>query len=489
MRNILKQAIFLLLIVLHIAWTHVYAQRSTPVFVPEPYASTIQVDDLRKHLLVLTSDSLQGRETGEPGQKKAAQYLATQFETIGLQPAATDNGNPSYFQRFLLQKVTRKQAYVEINGKKYTHLENMLYLSNVLQGSVRRIEVLLPAPNKHVQGKLLAFSAESLSEWRKKAAIARKEGALGTVVFVKDKIFKQELSTYAPYLQSRYLLREETNKTSEELTIVLPASAFQHFFGTSISKQEKAKRNSTSITFEISTHNQDIMTENVVGYLEGHQKKEEILVITAHYDHLGIRGKDIYRGADDNGTGTSALLEIAEAFAIAKAQGQGPARSILFMAITGEEKGLLGSDYYTRHPLFPLSETIANLNVDMIGRIDPSHQDHPNYVYLIGSDKISTELHLISEEMNRRYTKLDLDYTFNDENDPNRFYYRSDHYNFAKNGIPVIFYFSGVHEDYHKPSDTLDKILFDKYLLITRLIFHTAWELGHRSERPHIDKK
>ena len=243
-----------------------------------------------------------------------------------------------------------------------------------------------------------------------------------------------------------------------------------------------------TIFFDAQISKQVVYTENVVGYLPGGDKKEELLVITAHYDHLGMHGSHIYRGADDNGTGTAALLEMAESFALAKSAGHGPARSILFMAITGEEKGLLGSDYYTQEPLFPLAQTVANLNIDMIGRIDEVHKKQGgNYVYLIGSDKLSSELHKLSEATNRRYTQLVLDYTFNDEDDPNRFYYRSDHYNFAKHGIPVIFYFSGVHEDYHKPTDTIEKLHFDKYHRIVELIFYTAWEVTHQKERPKVD--
>jgi Zn-dependent M28 family amino/carboxypeptidase len=158
------------------------------------------------------------------------------------------------------------------------------------------------------------------------------------------------------------------------------------------------------------------------------------------------------------------------------------------MAVSGEEKGLLGSKYYTDHPIYPLENTVANLNIDMIGRIGDFHTD-PNYVYLIGSDMLSTELHNISEAVNEEYVGLDLDYTFNKEDDPNRYYYRSDHYNFAKNNIPVIFYFNGIHEDYHKVTDTVEKIDFKKIETITRLVFLTAWQLANRDERIVVDKK
>ena len=228
----------------------------------------------------------------------------------------------------------------------------------------------------------------------------------------------------------------------------------------------------------------NVKTENVVAIITGSENPEEYIVISAHLDHVGQKNGQIYNGADDDGSGNVAMLEIAEAFQIAVKENNRPKRSIIFLHVTGEEKGLLGSRYYTENPLYPLKETIANLNIDMIGRLDPKRVDKdPNYIYLIGSDKLSNELHEVSELVNRKYTNLILDYTFNAENDPNRFYYRSDHYNFAKNGIPVIFYFNGTHEDYHQPTDTADKINYDILQKRAKLIFHTAWELANMPNR------
>ena len=230
-------------------------------------------------------------------------------------------------------------------------------------------------------------------------------------------------------------------------------------------------------------------SENVLAFIEGSEKPEEIIVISAHLDHIGISNNgDINNGADDDGSGTVAILEIAEAFQIAKKNGYGPKRSILFLHVTGEEIGLYGSRYYTdEDPIFPLKNTVANLNIDMIGRVDPKHEGGNNYLYLIGSDKLSKELHELSENINKTFFNLDFDYTFNADDDPNRFYYRSDHYNFAKNNIPVIFYFNGSHADYHKPTDTPDKINYEFLETRTRLIFHTAWELANRKERIKLD--
>ncbi len=230
-------------------------------------------------------------------------------------------------------------------------------------------------------------------------------------------------------------------------------------------------------------------SENVVAFIKGSEKPDEIIVLSAHYDHVGVdEDGNIYNGADDDGSGTVALLEIAEAFQQAVKDGNGPKRSILFLHVTGEEIGLYGSRYYTENPIFPLKNTVCNLNTDMIGRVDPDKTDNPNYIYLIGSDKLSQELHDLSEEVNEKYINLELDYKYNDENDPNRFYYRSDHYNFAKNNIPVIFYFNGTHEDYHKPTDTADKIEYELLAKRAQLIFQTAWEVANREGRITADK-
>ena len=225
-----------------------------------------------------------------------------------------------------------------------------------------------------------------------------------------------------------------------------------------------------------------------MAYIEGSDLKDELIILSAHYDHIGEHSGKIFNGADDDGSGTVAIMEIAEAFIKAKKDGNGPRRSILILNVSGEEKGLLGSKYYTNYPVFPLENTVANLNIDMIGRLDKKHADNENYIYIIGSDMLSTDLHEINEKANATYTQLELDYEFNTTKDPNRYYYRSDHYNFAKNNIPVIFYFNGVHEDYHKETDTVDKIIFSKMEKITRLVFYTAWELANKDKRIVVNK-
>ena len=203
-----------------------------------------------------------------------------------------------------------------------------------------------------------------------------------------------------------------------------------------------------------------------------------------------MRDGKIYNGADDDGSGTVAMLEIAQAFKKAADKGQGPKRSVVFLHVTGEEKGLLGSKYYSENPIYPLANTVTNLNIDMIGRIDPTRErKNRDYVYIIGSDHDSQDLHNLSEQTNAETLNMDLDYRYNDKDDPNRFYYRSDHYNFAKYGIPIIFYFTGTHADYHQPTDTPDKIEYDLLELRTQLIFYTAWNIANRDERIVVDPK
>ena len=227
---------------------------------------------------------------------------------------------------------------------------------------------------------------------------------------------------------------------------------------------------------------------NIWAFIEGSEKPNEIVVVSAHYDHVGVINGEVYNGADDDGSGTVALLEIAQAFQIAKNEGHGPKRSILILHMTGEEHGLYGSSYYSENPLFPVANTVADVNIDMVGRRDDLHKNSNNYVYLIGSDYLSTDLYKICEEVNSKYVHLNLDYKFNDRKDPNRFYYRSDHYNFAKHGIPVVFLFNGVHDDYHQATDEVSKIEFDALSKRAQLGFSIAWEIANREKKIVVDK-
>lgn len=296
---------------------------------------------------------------------------------------------------------------------------------------------------------------------------------------ITAKELKENLYVYA----SDYFQGRETGTVGQRRAV----DFLQNFYSTHGIEEAKGTDNYTQ-PMKLNIKGAEVETENVAAIIKGSKFPEEYIVISSHLDHIGIKKGKINNGADDDGSGTVALLEIAEAFKMAADAGQGPKRSLIFLHVTGEEKGLLGSKYYTNNPLYPLAQTMINLNVDMIGRTDPKREDKdPNYIYLIGADRLSQDLHDISEAVNTKYTQFKLDYTFNDEKDPNRFYYRSDHYNFAKNNIPVIFYFSGTHEDYHKPGDTPDKIMYDLLAKRTQLIFYTAWELANRTVKIRLN--
>lgn len=228
-------------------------------------------------------------------------------------------------------------------------------------------------------------------------------------------------------------------------------------------------------------------SQNVIAYIKGSQYPDEVVIISAHSDHEGFTEDEIYNGADDNGSGTAAVLEMAQAFKKATLEGYRPKRSVVFLHLTGEEVNLTGSRYYAKHPVFSMKNTVANLNIDMIGRVDDEHTDNENYIYVIGADRLSTELHYISEMANSEFTNLELDYKLNSDSDPNRYYYRSDHYNFAQKGVPVIFYFNGEHEDYHETTDTAEKINYPLLEKRTKLIFATAWYLANSDTRIEVD--
>jgi hypothetical protein len=250
-------------------------------------------------------------------------------------------------------------------------------------------------------------------------------------------------------------------------------------------------------------------TQNVVAIVRGSDPKlkDEYVALGAHYDHVGVAGRGgrtrdaapdanvdvIYNGADDDGSGTTALLSMAEAAARLKPR---PKRSLLFVWHAGEEHGLWGSAYYADHPTVPLDRIVAQLNVDMIGRSRAANDNKPenklltgpNEVYVIGSKMMSSSLAELSERVNEQYLKVSFNYHYDDPNDASRLFFRSDHYNYAKKGIPIIFYFSGLHEDYHEPSDSVEKIDFTKMERVTRTIYATALALADSPSRPKVDR-
>jgi Zn-dependent M28 family amino/carboxypeptidase len=280
---------------------------------------------------------------------------------------------------------------------------------------------------------------------------------------------------------------------STEIAEIIMGEDGKSIFEKTKSGELTVKEYNASVVFNLSRKTETTTVSNVLGLLEGTDKKDEYVVITAHYDHVGKRNDSvIYYGADDDGSGTTAILELAQAFVEAKKAGKGPRRSILFMTVSGEEKGLWGSEHYANNPVYPLDKTTADLNIDMIGRVGNEYlknKDSANYVYVIGDDKLSSDLAPITDMVNKTYVKMNLDRKYNDPKDPNRFYYRSDHYNFAEKGVPIIFYFNGVHPDYHRPTDTPDKINYPLMAKRAQLVFYTAWEMANRNEMLKRDLK
>ncbi|TSE04589.1 MULTISPECIES: M28 family peptidase [Aquimarina] len=480
----------------------------------QDYANTITAEDLKTALYTYASDEFEGRETGKPGQKKAINFLKDHYIKYGV-PAAKTDGN--YFQNVPLDLIDVPGVQLTIDGKSFVYVEDLVSVStsktdqlstdeiiyagfgiedeNVssysdidVQGKVVLIKSGEP---KNTDGTYLISGTTEASKWSNmrqqfaaKHDIAKEKGAKA-ILFYYPEIYQMVAPRFGKASGNMQL----SGKTENTYFFLINDNLAKSLVN-DISTNDKTSVVKTKLTLDYKNNVTQIASENVAAFIKGSEKPDEIIVISAHLDHEGIKDGKVYNGADDDGSGTVAVIEIAEAFAKAVKDGNGPKRSILFLNVTGEEKGLLGSRHYTDvDPIFPLENTVADLNIDMIGRIDPKRKsENRNYVYLIGSDKLSTELHTISEEMNTKYMNIELDYTYNDDNDPNRFYYRSDHYNFAKNNIPVIFYFNGTHDDYHQPSDTPDKIQYDLLENRARLVFYTAWELANRDKRITVDK-
>ena len=483
---------------------------------PVTYATTITEEELKEHLYTYASDEFEGRETGQPGQKKAIEYLKKQYESLGI-PSAQANGD--YFQKVPLEIGKVPKGNVNINGTVFELGEDLLtftaannqsqeiiYLGyGIEEGEYSdytgldltdKIVLLKYGEPVDANGVYTISGTTEKSVWSnnseamgKKVSLAFEKGAIGALFYdpVNFPRFKQFFDFNKKNDAGRMNLTAETSENFIVLLNEKSAKALK----SNIESDHKPVVMATDLKMQVESVNEKVDSENVVAIIKGSEKPDEYLVISSHLDHIGISADgQVNNGADDDGSGSVALLEIAEAFKKAADDGNGPKRSIVFLHVTGEEKGLLGSKYYTDYdPIFPLEQTVTNLNIDMIGRVDPKREgDNKNYVYLIGSDKLSTELHNLSEEINTKYANIELDYKYNEENDPNRFYYRSDHYNFAKNNIPIIFYFNGTHDDYHQPSDTPDKINYDLLENRTRLVFHTAWEVANRANKVIVDK-
>ncbi|HVF97833.1 MAG TPA: M28 family peptidase [Flavisolibacter sp.] len=447
---------------------------------PDAYAKTISATDLKKHLYILAGPEMEGRETGTEGQRKAAAYIEAFFKELGLQPGA----GTGYQQFYNLYTDTLLSAAIEVNGKTFELDKDFTTSTNNIQATMRLGEVVV----------ISTGAADSL----KTADLA---GKVVMVLGGANQSFFQQLGKKSPaavlFVGGSFPRSTPSNRkgrggihafgkavgplqfqVSEALAKAIVGEPYDAL------KANKAAMQLVKgeVMLDVKKSTQIVQASNVLGFLPGTDLKDEYVVISAHYDHLGKRNGMIFYGADDDGSGTVGIMELAEAFAKAKKEGKGPRRSVVFLANSGEEKGLLGSEYYTDHPVYPLNKTTVNLNIDMIGRSDPDRKgDTLNYIYVVGDDKLSSDLKTISEGTNKKYTKLELDYKYNDPADKERIYYRSDHYNFAKNGVPIIFYYDGMlRPDYHKVSDTPDKINYDLMQKRAQLVFYTGWDMANR---------
>ncbi len=504
--------IYRLLVLLLTISSCVTAQKTAT---PDDFAKTITSQDLKKHLTIIAGPEMEGRNTPSPGLEKAADYIAQQFTKAGV--ASGNKG--SFRQTYGLWKDSVADMALRINGRSFTAYTdfapyffqndnvNESFTSYAVAGygivdenrddyagldvKDKLVVLINGAPKNYTSSKTGRQSPAALTN---KLMTALQKGAKAIMVISERMPGRMSMSaSYRPQMyQSRGGISTPIFFISENVVSAVTGHSLQEVVAAFDNGTVAPGLHNGNVELKYRSNRSEAFTSNIIGIVEGSDKKDEYLVISAHYDHVGKDANgNIFYGADDDGSGTVAVIEMAEAFALAKKAGKGPRRTVIFLAVSGEEKGLWGSEYYALNPIYPLNKTTANLNIDMIGRIGTEYlnqKDAENYVYIIGDDKLSTDLTPITDMVNNKYTKLKLDRRYNGD-DPERFYYRSDHYNFARNGVPAIFYFNGVHADYHKITDTVDKINFELMAKRTRLIFHTAWEMANREEMLRRDLK
>jgi len=502
----------------------------------------INAAQMRNYLSFIASDEMEGRDTPSRGLDITAKFLAMNLALWGLKPAG-DNG--TYFQKIALRRdgVDKEQTSASYNNQPLTLGEDYIPVGRGGEASGAlvfagngwffkakdidaykgidakgKLAVIFTPPDGLPRGLSPTDLAGKRGEdWMDPAEYARKQGAVGIIIVPGF----QFLANW----QRNFQRMTEGGATSVEkfqgsaagpplpTIIASPRLANLLFQGerqNGTALFDAAGGNNLPASFDlnadkkismkiVSKHNQ-LSTQNVIGVFEGSDPvlKDEYVAVGAHYDHVGIgppvNGDTIYNGADDDGSGTTAVLAMAEALAKAPTK---PKRSIIFIWHAGEEKGLWGSRYFVENPTIPLNKIITQLNIDMIGRskqagdTKPRNKEltGPNEIYVIGSKMMSTDLGALSEAVNKDYLNLSFNYRYDDPNDPNRFFFRSDHFNYARKGIPIIFYFDGEHEDYHRPGDSADKIDYEKMQKVTRTVYMTLWELASRPARPAVDKQ
>ncbi len=474
------------------------------------YAALITKEALKQKLTILAAADMEGRETATPGQKKAAAWIEDQFKSFGLKPG---NGD-SYQQLYPVYQAILSEKKLRVNGKNFDWDKDFSF--GLLPGSWKYNTIVFAGYGEYdsaknvndyagldVKGKMVmvldggTLATPAAGQGRggggaaaAKVMTARRNGAAGLLIV--SSAFPRQTPTN---VKGRMSITPPT-ATAPSATATAP------FFSATISDAvasallgrtsnigfaELKNANKGTYISELSAtaamSTETLESSNVIGIIPGTSKKEEYVFFTSHYDHIGKNGNVIYYGADDDGSGSVGVIQMAEAFAAAAKAGNKPKRTLIFMTVSGEEKGLLGSAYYADHPTVDLAKVSVDLNTDMIGRGDDSRKgDTLNYIYVIGHDKLSSELQGINEGVNNKYIKnLALDYKYDDPKDPNRIYYRSDHYNFAKKGVPILFFYDGMlGPDYHGAGDVVEKIQFEVMSRRTQLVFHTGWVIANR---------
>lgn len=497
-----------------------------------PNLDAISVVQLKRHLSFLASVELGGRYTLSAGNRIAARYLATQLEALGYRGAAADG---SFFQKVpFVTRTSGQESTITLEGapKPFVYGEDFILRDPLatLPNLLLEAEMVFvgygashPKTDAYrtvnAEGRIVlclasgmpeVLAGESLpNDWREKAAL---EHGAQAMLLIPDENLAEGWVQAAAYARRRSVprLRPKASVANSDQPaipafLLSPAAAesFLALFNLTLAQVHKAASAGAVLpsvatrrrcTIHTKENERVEYSQNVVGILDGADPKlkHEYVVLSAHYDHLPAQGEVVFPGADDDGSGTAAVLELARVFA----EGERPKRSIFILFNTGEEMGLLGSSYFTdQEPLVPLEAIVANFNIDMIGRSRLPGDDRRenaeltdrDSVFLIGPDKHSRQLFELSEQTNAATVRLRLDYTYNDEAHPLRLFYRSDHWNFAKRGIPIIFYFTGLHADYHRPTDTVDKIDFEKMARITKLVYATAWRTANREQRFDLD--
>jgi hypothetical protein len=517
------------------------AGKATPTSVAtQRGADTITAAQLKDYLSFIASDEMEGRDTPSRGLDITAKFLATNLSRWGFKPAG-DAG--TFFQKITLRKdsIDTAATRVQLNGETLALGEDYIPLATnadvtaslVFAGTgwFFKSKNIDPYKNLDPKGKIViivgplnglppGFTRADIAgkqgdEWMNPITYALSKGAVG-IVAVPDFQYLANWERNRSRLTERPISTMEKFQTSSgpQIPRIVPAPRLTNilFMGEKQSAaslldlaskgqmpEPFALHPDKKLSITVKVKSESASTQNVVAVFEGGDPilKNEYVALGAHYDHVGVgpavNGDTVFNGADDDGSGTTALLGIAEALGRASSR---PKRSVLFVWHAGEEKGLWGSRYFTAYPTLPLENIVTQINIDMIGRSKKEGDTNPRNanlsgpkeVYVIGSRMMSTELGELTETVNKQYLNLTFDYRYDDPADPNRFFFRSDHINYARKGIPIVFFFDGEHEDYHGRGDSVDKIDFQKMEKVTRTVYMMLWELATRPTRPKVDK-